>query len=151
MVIHVYMFSRILVAVDGSKPSDKAFDAAMELVKSMKVAETMLVHVVPIPIPGDGIDPSALAAIGESYEREGRLLLARYDSLAKEKHGVETTKKILAKGNDEGHKILEVAHEQQVDLIVMGHRGRGKLRELLMGSVAHHVANNSKVSVMIIQ
>jgi nucleotide-binding universal stress UspA family protein len=144
------VFSRLLVAIDGSNASDKAFDAAMEPAKSLKVAEAILVvHVVPTPVPGDGISPSALAALGDAYEKEGWSLLARYGNLAKERYGIEA-KEILAKG-DAGRKILEVAYENKVDLVVIGHRGFGKLKEFLMGSVAHHIANNSKVSVLIIQ
>jgi nucleotide-binding universal stress UspA family protein len=141
------LFSKILVAVDGSKPSEKAFDAALELVKSCLItAEIMLVHVVPTPIPQDGADSSALENIDE---KNGWSLLERYNNRAKEKYGIQV-KKILA-GGDAGHKILQTAYENNVDLIVVGHRGFGRLKELLMGSVAHHVANNSKVSVMIIR
>jgi nucleotide-binding universal stress UspA family protein len=143
------LFSKILVAVDGSEPSDKAFVAAIELVKScLNTAEIMLVHVIPTPILQDKDNSSSsLKTMDEEY---GWSLLDRYDKMARDKYGWQVKKKILVVG-DEGGKILHTAYENNVDLIVVGHRGFGKWKELLMGSVAHHVATNSKVSVMIIQ
>ena len=146
-------FSKILVAVDGSPFSEKAFDAAMELARCMKKgAEVILVHVVPPPLPGEGIDPSALKTMEQEYEREGSALLARYEARAKERYNniIIQPSVVLAKGS-EGKTVLRIADENKVDLIVIGHRGIGKLKELIMGSVAHYISNNSKVSVMIIQ
>lgn len=145
-------FSKILIAVDSSPFSEKAFDAAMELLKCMKGAEVILVHVVPPPLPGEGIDPSALKTMEQEYEREGSALLARYEARTKERCNNNNIQPsiILATGS-EGKTILRIADENKADLIVMGHRGVGKLEELVIGSIAHYVSNNSKVSVMIIQ
>ena len=144
-------FSKILVAVDGSPFSEKAFDVATELVKCMKGAEVILVHVVPPSLPAEGIDSSALKTMEQEYESEGSALLTRYEARAKEKTDNGKLPSIVLATGSEGKTILRIADENKVDLIVVGHRGMGKLRELVMGSVAHYVSNNSKVSVMIIQ
>jgi nucleotide-binding universal stress UspA family protein len=120
------LFSKILVAVDGSEPSDKAFIAALELVEScLNTAEIMLVHVIPTPILQDK-DNSSVKTI---YEEEGSLLHDKYEKLAKVKYGRQVKKKILVVG-DEGDKILEAAYKNNVDLIVVGHRGFGKWNSL---------------------
>jgi nucleotide-binding universal stress UspA family protein len=50
-----------------------------------------------------------------------------------------------------GPVILEYARTYGCDLIVLGSRGLGKLREMLLGSVSHHVAQHATVPVMIVR
>lgn len=136
------------MAVDGSEFSDKAFHATMELAKLLN-AEATAVHVVPTPVPAEDISPDVLAAMEKSYQREGEAVLSKYGTMAKEKYGYKIGT-ILAKGHA-GRKILEVADQNRADLIIMGHRGIGRLKELFLGSVSNYVVHNSKVSVMIVR
>jgi nucleotide-binding universal stress UspA family protein len=46
----------------------------------------------------------------------------------------------LVEDGDAAHRIVEVAQRENVDLIVMGRRGLGDLKGLLLGSVSHKVA-----------
>jgi nucleotide-binding universal stress UspA family protein len=46
----------------------------------------------------------------------------------------------LVEDGDPAHRIVEVAQREGVDLIVMGRRGLGDLKGLLLGSVTHKVA-----------
>jgi nucleotide-binding universal stress UspA family protein len=57
-------------------------------------------------------------------------------------------------GTPEGsaaHEILEIAHRDDIDLIVMGSHGRGLFARALLGSVALHVLHNVKCSVRIVK
>jgi nucleotide-binding universal stress UspA family protein len=47
--------------------------------------------------------------------------------------------------------ILEVAKSEDVDLIVMGNRGRGSLKETILGSVSHGVVTHASVPVLIVR
>ena len=47
--------------------------------------------------------------------------------------------------------ILKVAHEQSVDMIVLGSKGRSALRDLLIGSVAQHVMARSAAPVLLVK
>ncbi len=47
--------------------------------------------------------------------------------------------------------IIKTAMEFGVDLIVMGSHGRGKIEELLLGSVAENVVRHSPIPVMIVK
>ena len=47
--------------------------------------------------------------------------------------------------------ILAVAEEQQSDMIIMGSRGLGLLRGVLIGSVSQKVVEESKIPVMVVK
>jgi nucleotide-binding universal stress UspA family protein len=49
-----------------------------------------------------------------------------------------------------GDELLKEAEAQPTDLIVVGSRGRGGFRELLLGSVAHHVTHHAKHPVVVL-
>jgi len=48
-----------------------------------------------------------------------------------------------------GEWIIKVAKEDEVDMIVMGARGLGKIKKTILGSVSDYVLNKSKVPVLI--
>ena len=47
--------------------------------------------------------------------------------------------------------ILQVAEEEQSDMIIMGSRGLGLLKGVLIGSVSQKVIENAKIPVMVIK
>ena len=52
---------------------------------------------------------------------------------------------------DPAHEILECANRENADLIVVGSRGIGDLKGLLMGSVSHKVSQHAKCSCVIVK
>ncbi|WKT79177.1 universal stress protein [Lysinibacillus fusiformis] len=58
-------------------------------------------------------------------------------------------KTIHLKG-DPSHQILEYAKEHEQELIIIGSRGLSGMKELMLGSVSHKVAQLSKCSVLIV-
>jgi nucleotide-binding universal stress UspA family protein len=52
---------------------------------------------------------------------------------------------------DVARALMEVAEKDSYDLIVVGSRGYGRFRSLLLGSVASGVANSAKTNVLIIR
>jgi len=62
-------------------------------------------------------------------------------------HGVKTVRSSIGDG-DPADSIVETATEVGADLIVMGTRGLGALREMLAGSVSHNVTHRAPCTVI---
>jgi nucleotide-binding universal stress UspA family protein len=57
----------------------------------------------------------------------------------------------LVEDGDPAHRIVEVAGREGVDLIVMGRRGLGDLKGLLLGSVSHKVAQAARCACLTVE
>jgi nucleotide-binding universal stress UspA family protein len=51
----------------------------------------------------------------------------------------------------EAKEIIDFAQKNKFDLIVIGARGRGKIKQMLLGSVSNSIVQNSKVPVLVIR
>jgi nucleotide-binding universal stress UspA family protein len=138
-------FDKILVAIDGSECSDRAFAKALELAALANARITALAVEGPLP--------AYAATVGEVDEvkREKdvffRALASRVRQEA-EQRGLELDVDIRA-----GHAaelISQVATEGRFDLVVLGHRGHF-LRDHLLGSTADRVAEHAPCPVMIVR
>ena len=52
---------------------------------------------------------------------------------------------------DEGKRIVEVADRKNFDLIVIGSRGLGSMKEMFLGSTSNYVLHKSKKPVLIVK
>ncbi len=147
------MFERILIATDGSKHSESAAEAGLEMAKLYRGKVTAL-YVVDIGKEyalGDLSAKSAgemMAGIRSSLLKKGEAATQRVEEMAK-KAGVPVEKEVI-----EGYPaddILKRAKEGKTDLIVVGGIGVTGLDRFLLGSVAEKVVRNSKVPVMVVR
>lgn len=138
-------FERILVAIDGSDVSNRAFEKALELAKLTQAELTALAIEGPLP--------AYAATIGEVEEvkREKDLffgtLAARSRDLA-EQTGVAL--EVELRPGHAAELISSFAAEGGYDLVVLGHKGHF-LRDHLLGSTADRVAENAPCPVMIVR
>ncbi len=138
-------FDRILVAIDGSDPSNRAFTKALELAEVTDAEVTALAIEGPLP--------AYAATVGEVEEvkREKDLFFGRLAEQAREQAaeaGIEL--KVELRAGHAAEVISEFASAGGYDLVVLGHRGHF-LRDHLLGSTADRVAENAPCPVMIVR
>jgi len=141
-------FEKILVAIDGSEGSHRAFEKALELAAIIGASLTALAVEGPLP--------AYAATIGEVEEvkREKDAFFTTLAARAREQAeqaGVPI--EIEVRAGHVSEVIVRVGRELRSDLIVLGHRGHF-LRDHLLGSTADRVAEHSEHSecpVMIVR
>ena len=136
---------KILVAVDGSEHSEKGLDIAISLVKESKKE-----------ILGLFVKPNSVESL-----RYGDVFSGHQDEIAKksfqslrekcEKNNVEFRTEIRT--GDVKTTIEKMANDDQmnVDMVIIGSRGRGSVKGALLGSVSKYVLDKSKVPVLIVK
>jgi len=128
-------WERILLATDGSENSNVALEEALRAVHACKSKLGIICVVKP--------------ARPLEYEKEAERIVeeARQKALAKDKDiQVET---IVEKGEPWG-KIVEVAKERNINVIIMGRYGKTGLKKLLMGSVTERVAGYASCALLVV-
>jgi len=153
------MFKNILVAVDGSEHSQKALNQALGLAERFK-GKITLIHVystvVPLAPSVDTLSTPTLATAStaiaakmtEEARKKGSQVLDEAEQTVKER-GI-SVEKVLREG-DAVKEVVAVAQEREFDLIVVGHRGLSKLKELLLGSVSEGVSHKAPCPVLIVK
>jgi nucleotide-binding universal stress UspA family protein len=139
------MFESILVAVDGSKYSDAAFDAAIEIAR--KFDSDLIVLTVYRGSTGTGM--LALGTEEDAFKSIAQGELTSYENKVKEQDFSKA--RMFVKKGDAAEVIIATAKAESSGLIVLGNRGRGGFAELLLGSVSQKVAQHAKCPVLIVK
>jgi len=142
--------TRIVVGVDGSKPSREALRWALAeagrreaIVEAVNVWHYPAVTYVPgiVPTPAFAREDFVAAAKAELDEAVDAVLGEGAGS------GVELRRVVL-----EGAAVERLVERSDgAELVVVGNRGRGGFRELLLGSVAHQCSAHARCPVVIVR
>jgi nucleotide-binding universal stress UspA family protein len=138
-------FERILVAIDGSEPGDRALEKAVELAQVLGASLTALAIEGPLP--------AYAATIGEVDEvkREKDEFFRRLAADAKRRASESgVAMEVEVRAGHAAELISRFAAEGRFDLVVLGHRGHF-LRDHLLGSTADRVAEHAPCPVMIVR
>jgi nucleotide-binding universal stress UspA family protein len=141
------MFSKILVPVDGSDNSFRALDNSIFLAKSTG-ADLTAMHVIENPPTVYVESQKLLNDLLANYRAESTKVLDKCKQIA-DKSGVKL-ETVIAEG-DAASNITGYAHKESFDLIVIGSRGLGRLKEMMLGSVSNKVLHHTKCSVLIVK
>jgi nucleotide-binding universal stress UspA family protein len=79
----------------------------------------------------------------------GQQILNSYEAKVKEAR-LQNVRMLLQEG-DAAQRIIETASEVKCGLIIIGSRGRGGFKELLLGSVSHKVTNHAGCPVLVVK
>jgi nucleotide-binding universal stress UspA family protein len=128
----------ILVPIDWSESSDRAFHLAASLAREHD-AQLLLVYVVPLPAVMYGPPPASYL----NHLLEALCRMRPSDPKVR-------VRCLLVEG-DPATEILSAAREGNCDLIVMGTHGRTGLNRLLTGSVAEEVVRKAPCPVLTVK
>ncbi len=139
-------FKRILTPLDGSENSKRALKTAIALAQKCG-SDILAVFVLPFPAV-QAYQPDKAAK--EQMFKEAKGFLDEFKKSAG-LEGISMQYEIL-EGNP-GSAIVDFAQsaKNNVDMIVMGSRGMGGLKEAFLGSVSHHVTQKSKIPVLVVK
>ncbi|MNP43405.1 Stress response protein NhaX [compost metagenome] len=143
------LFSNILVAYDGSKASKKALDHAIALGQATPSAKLTVIHVFGFPRAYFG---EAYASIPATVTKEYFDLSEQTVQEAKDRldaAGVTGTVKMIQ--GSPAEVVLDYAKVNETDVIVIGSRGLGGIREFVLGSVSHNVVQHARVPVLVVK
>lgn len=139
------MFSHILLATDGSGDALRAADAAAELAVKFNSRVTIVCVYSPVPIPA--YDMAGYRLVDEDRAFQHQITEKAGGVFRDLGRPYATCHEI---GNA-AQRILSVASDQKVDLIVMGSRGLGDIKSFLLGSVSDRVAHHAHCPVLIVR
>jgi len=142
------IFTKILLATDGSESSEVAVRAAVALSKRLDFE----VHVMYVAHEHPYLHASYDLHHQEEEERlrrEDQRKLVEYMAIVRRAGG--TIADSYLRVGEAANEIVELAEEIGVDLVVLGSRGHGPMRRALMGSVSTSVLRHAHCSVLIVR
>ena len=138
-----------LLAVDGS---DHSYEAVHALKYVARAEQLTLLHALDVPRPAYSMMLPEVAeklykTLEQCMREDGERLLDRVQSLLRMHAGPTTTQLRIGSPAD---VIVSMAEEQKVELIVMGARGLGPVKERLLGSVSHRILTLAPCATLIV-
>lgn len=140
-------FKHILTAYDGSEASAQALNKALQLADNAGTKLTVI-HVFNLQafVIGESVVPLPVSIENQLHEQANKVV----DEAKKKIQHLENAEAVLEYGHP-ATKILEYAQKHQCDVIIIGSRGLGRIREFMLGSVSHNIAIQSEVPVLIVK
>jgi len=114
----------------------------------LKVLHVVSVPGIPYPAMGADVAKDLAMTVEKAMKEEGERVLNQAESLLPLHPGAVSKK--LEMGSP-AESILKVAQEEKIDLIVMGARGLGRIREQIFGSVSHRVMTHAPCSTLLVK
>ena len=143
---------KILVCSDGSEQSHKALEKTLILAEGNNVSEVAIIHVddekvdfSAMPV-GEGHVPTEtemkrFRKMQEDHKSERKKILADALKLFEEKN---INARTIYKEGHPSHTIVETAHQEGFDMIVIGSRGLSGFKKVILGSVSGAVVQEAK-------
>lgn len=146
---------KVLLATDGSGSAQRAALFLRDLAAgATRQAEVIVLYVVRPPgywfMSNEAGMMSGAEVIGQLLEtarEEGKHILQRFAGIFTAA-GI-ATRGLIAEG-DPASEIVRIAAEEEVQLIVMGSRGMGAIRGLLLGSVTDRVLQRGAIPTLVV-
>ena len=139
-------YKKILIPVDGSDASYRAFKEAVSIAKRND-SELILLNVLDDFVRFGNSEASM--RLYDDLRADALSVLESYEAEAKEA-GLENVTLEIIKG-DARYGIVEFANTAKADLVVVGATGKGAIERAMMGSVSEYVVRNAKSHVLVVK
>jgi nucleotide-binding universal stress UspA family protein len=147
MIIMGLKYQNILVAIDGSKEADWAFQKAVEIAKRND-ARMLLVHV--IDTRSFALIEAYDTVIGDQTEKQAKEMLEGYQKKAV-LAGLTDVQYEIEFGSPKIRIPRDIAKKHQVDLILCGATGMNVVERFFIGSVSEHITRYAPCDVLIVR
>ena len=149
--------NKILIGIDGSDSSFNAANYAIDLSKKFN-SEIILLSIVPSKVH-HGDSSGVFGMVSQSYFNDYKIVAEKWFkeiiNQTDNEDNIEANKKIktdiITTPFSIAASILNYAEERDVDLIVIGTRGKSGIKKMLLGSVASDVVTYSYCPVLVIK
>lgn len=138
---------RILAAVDGSPSANDAVAYLAHHMPAIREVEVHVLHVQP-PIEADVAEIAKPGLLQRLRSDEAQKATAAAEDVLKHA-GIRHT--VVVETGEPAETIASYAKLHQCNQIVMGTRGLGRIRAIVLGSVANKVIHASDVPVMLVK
>jgi nucleotide-binding universal stress UspA family protein len=149
------LFSKILVPIDGSEHSFHAAHIASNIANKFN-SEIIILYVVVAPSKSEYanltglVTPKQINMIIENAKKQARDWFIRIEDMIKEKNpNIKVSTKVILTGVAVYGEIIQYADQENIDLIVIGTRGRSGIKKLLLGSTASGVVTYANCPVLV--
>jgi nucleotide-binding universal stress UspA family protein len=145
------MFSRIVVGTDGSETAKQAVREATQLAKQTGASLDIVSAYDPVPpsrLREERLEAPTDIEHAVNPQEDVNAILAEAQS---EVGGSGVEVRIFPRQGEPADAILDVAEEQDADLIVVGNKGMTGAKRFLLGSVPNKVSHHAPCSVLIVR
>jgi len=139
-------FSKVLVAVDGSEYSMNAAEYAISIIK-VYGSQLIALHVITSDV---STIASTFSPQMEEIKKNTQEFFDKIRRKGEANWDIPLRTELIASSSVVGG-IIDFAEKENIDLIVVGTRGRSGLKRLLLGSVASGIVNYAHCPVMIVK
>ncbi len=142
-------YKNILLGYDGSQSSKKALEKAVKLVKKLDAQLHIVGVIKPFEFAAiDYIPPEEIEKYEEEELQKEEVILKEAIEYAKN-NGVNAVFKVME--GDPAEELMTYADENGCDLIIVGKRGKGGFKRLLLGSTAGNLVKYANQSVLVVK
>jgi nucleotide-binding universal stress UspA family protein len=141
--------TKILVPIDGSRHSLKAFRVALDIAKNNNAKINVLTCLEKEDVGAWYIDKRTNKKIMSDAKKFAKDFLSKLEKPAADVN-IPISLNIL-ETKSASNQIITFSNSKKIDLIVIGSHGRGGFNKFLLGSVSNKVSQMAKCPVMIVK
>ncbi|MBM7708109.1 universal stress protein [Enterococcus lemanii] len=140
-------YKNILVALDGSAQSEKAFKEAIEIAKRNTATLYLTWVINDIELTTSAYSFSKLLSEERAFVED--FMIKKIQEV--KEAGIESVETVIEIGSPKRKIAVDIPEEHKIDLIVMGSTGKGAITQALVGSTTAYVVNHALCNVMVVK